>query len=463
MSGLLRPYRLMTELRNEYLMAGRPCVVIWGMGLVGDEVYRTLCYHDITVYAFASNEAVNEKKIKGRPVLGIDDIIMMGQPLIIIASFVVRPIYEQLARQGFTNVRAILDTIKYPIFFVEQEMKQKPPAMVSDRLLLELYGNIGDVLIKIGIVRAIVRHYGRERVWLLAETKDIGDLLSMLTPNVIVLERERFAYDLAYHFRMLNQLNGLCFGQTVVLADVRLYANRRLLNEHNFFVGETIYDDAVPDDEYLPEMTWRFISHRLGLAFDMFHSSISVLDSQIEKVHFDGELPKIFVVVNMGATKEIRHYPHHQFVPVVRFLISSGLDVVFIGQGEYDVAFYNDVICRLTPEEQGGVVSMIGLLSLPESMAVINRALFFVGTDSGMWHASYVMGRPSVVIYGGGEYGNFMHRDGNIYYAMADFCDCFGCRWFCMRRDSDGYAECIASVSPYEIIKGCKSVMEGVR
>lgn len=448
------------ELREMHRRWGAPPVVVWGTGKVGREAVRTLHCYGLAVAAFASNEAVSGRTIAGIPVVGLADVLAMGQPLVVIGSYVVRPILEQLRAAGLARVHALLDTIKYPPEFWEREAQLPLPTSFSDRVLVELYGNLGDVFLKLGIVRRILERFGEERVWLLAESEDICDALRLVTPQVLCLDEERFAQDASYHFACLRRLNGLRFGRAILLADARLCATRRLLNAHNFRAGATLVDRTLPDREYLPELAWRFFADRLQLDRIAGYSPQGVLDEALKRVELRRTLPARFVAVNMGATKDVRHYPPQQFVPVVRFLLASGWPVVFLGAGAYDRAFFAAIIEALDAEERRRVTSCIDALRVPQALAVLQRSSFFVGTDSGMWHGAYLCGTPSVVIFGGGEPGCFQHPDGRTYYAMCEERSCWGCRWFCTHRTAEGYAACIAGVRPDRIVDGCRTFLE---
>jgi hypothetical protein len=89
----------------------------------------------------------------------------------------------------------------------------------------------------------------------------------------------------------------------------------------------------------------------------------------------------------------------------------------------------------------------------------VQGAAFFVGAESGMWNASYVLGKPSAVLYGGGDYGGFMHDDRSIRYVMAGARDCFCCRWRCGRLGEGGVAPCIDEIATEQVVGAVRSIL----
>lgn len=435
-----------------------PChVIIWGTGEVSKEVAQTLLRFGIPVYAYGDNDKNRQRQIDGdMTVLDAASTAELPNPFVIIGSYVVKPIYEQLRAMGIIHIYAITDTIKYNIAEWEQDRRvlsslQAFNSTFRDNILVEIYGNIGDVIIRLGIVDELVKVHGEANICFLVEQEGVAEILRIVAKEVLVIDRYNFITNDCYRKDLLTRLNGCHFTQNIILCDIRLHATRRLLSRYNFNGGQLYYHNIVPDQEYLPAMDMEFIRKCMEWQISGSFSPKHRIDLFIAHIGERLDLPERYAAVNMGATKEVRHYSPAKCGQVLGYIRSLGFEVLMIGCGEYDETFYKSLPQAV--KEDPGVHNCIGKYSLLESLSAIQKADFFVGTDSGMWNASYILDKPSVVLYGGGEYGNFMHMDKNIYYAIAGKMECFGCRWFCTNRTNDGYAQCIDGISPEIIIE----------
>ena len=57
-------------------------------------------------------------------------------------------------------------------------------------------------------------------------------------------------------------------------------------------------------------------------------------------------------------------------------------------------------LLRALPDVPGGVLDLVGALSLPEAAALLRRAALFVGNDSGLMHLSAAAGAPTLGLFG---------------------------------------------------------------
>ena len=457
------------DYQHKYRKKENSKVIIWGTGEVAIDIYRTLEYIGISLYAFGDNNMQKHREgFLGYPVLDVETVIKLENPIVLIGSFVVRPIYEQLYSLGITDVYAIYNPIKYKLDewvndckWIREDFKISTSQRYEEKILIEVYGNIGDVIIKLGLLDAIINKIGVEKVYFLVETQDIASIMEILSPNVIVLEKNAFIKNAEYRILKLKEINRLNFSKSIVIGDIRLHANRRLLDEKIFRCEEVIYHNILPDKEYLPSLDVELVKNKLHMKDTVDFSPKRIIDDEIKKISLIEGIEKKYVVVHMGATKEERHYSPQKMSKVLRYLREKNYEIAMIGYGSYDEFFYNELDIDL--QQDIGIHNFIGKLSLKESFRVIQESEFFVGTDSGMWNASYVLDKPSVVLYGGGEFGNFMHNDSKIHYVITEKRECFGCRWFCTNQNEDGYARCIGDISPKMIIEKIDQVIGGLK
>jgi ADP-heptose:LPS heptosyltransferase len=54
-----------------------------------------------------------------------------------------------------------------------------------------------------------------------------------------------------------------------------------------------------------------------------------------------------------------------------------------------------------------GAVDLVGAVSLPEAVAVLQRAALFIGNDSGLMHLSAAAGAPTIGLFGPTDAGTY--------------------------------------------------------
>lgn len=432
-------------------------VVIWGTGLVAEEVYETLNAHNIKVNYFGDNScSMQGKHLHGCKILSSLEVVQLELPYVVIGSYVYRPISEKLFSLGIKHVYGLIDCMKYNAmdmqsdrhilnqYFVDYEHKQ------SNKILVEVYGNIGDAILRLGIVRAIIDVHGSEQIYILVESESIAESFRLVTRNVIVFEKKRYRIEEDYRLDKLIKLNEIYFEKSVVLCDIRLHATRRPLNSLNFNVRNVIYHIQLPTDEYLLDLDIEMIKKEFKRISEKNMLPVGCINDELESIAFQYGLPERYVSVNLGASINERHYPADRFVKVIDYLSDKGYEVALLGQGDYDEEYAEKLL--KTVRNNNKVWNFISKLSIVESLYVIRQSEFFVGTDSGMWNASYILNKSSVVLYGGGEYGCFKHKSEKIHYVMVEHKSCFGCRWYCKNKNEHGYSKCVGDIKPQMII-----------
>lgn len=441
--------------------------VVWGTGQVAREVTETLRLLNVPIFAYGDNDEKKQGTIFcGKSVLSAGDLQKVENPCLLIGSYVIRPVYEQLQSLGFRDIFVLLDTLKYPVEEVRRDRELLAPYFAGDlkklktgKVLVEVYGDIGDVLIKIGLLHKLETVLGKERMSILVEDSSVSDVLQTIFRDVMAMPRAAFVNDPAARMKFLQMLNRRYYSRSIILCDPRLHANRRLLHRYNFNVPETCFSKRLPDSEYLPELDREFLAEFFPEFSEGTCSPKHLLDDVIE-AYFPEDLPfekKSYVVVNLGANKEVRHYDPMKFLTVISFLQSREIPIVLVGKGEYDASWA--VKIREGSSTPGLVCDRVNRYGLLESIAAVRFARLFVGTDSGMWNAAYVVDTPSVVLYGFGEYGCFMHKDPRVCYVMAEDRSCMGCRWYCGHRSAAGYAMCLDAIAPERIIEKIREAL----
>lgn len=444
-------------------------VIVWGTGKVGRQVYKTLeALHIRMDYFVDSNSNQVGKECCQKPILAPLELGQIPIAYIIIASYAYYPIMLRLKALGFeSNVYAITDSMKYDIdeynsdTALLQQNRSTAVTTKSKRILLEVYGNIGDAILKIGITKAMIDCYGKSNIYVLVESDVIAKVYQLIADNIIIFNEHICIDDRAKRQKILADINQKNFQYSIILCDIRLLSTRRILDRYICNIADVRFDPQLPNQEYLLGLTEKLVKRVCIPVQEMNLSPVGCLDSELNSATFHSNqrisLPERYVAVHMGASIPERHYSPYKFSKVVNYLCNQGYQVILVGEGQYDEEYAEILLAE--SERQEKIYNYVSTLTITETFYLIRHAAFFVGTDSGMWNASYILNTPSVVLYGGGEYGCFRHSSSKIHYVETKDRSCFGCRWFCKHKDADGYSHCIGGLQPEQIIQKVNEVI----
>jgi ADP-heptose:LPS heptosyltransferase len=95
-----------------------------------------------------------------------------------------------------------------------------------------------------------------------------------------------------------------------------------------------------------------------------------------------------------------------------------------------------------------------GQTTLEELAQEIAQADLFLGVDTGPAHLALALGKPTVVVLGGGDYGRFLPYGKAC--VVTHQMDCFQCHWEC-RYDR---ALCLDDIPPPEIVKAVEEALK---
>lgn len=441
-------------------------VVIWGRGEYAEHIRMTLEAAGIEPSFFCDDDWSSlENTDTGKFILP-ENLSRLRQPFIVIGSDRFLPIRRRLAALGIDDCCALLECLKYEYdthLHEQQAMAEYFDGYekkISCRILVEIYGNIGDIIIKCGIVRQLITRYGLENVHIVCDRLwgDGGaDLLRLLSPNVISVNRSRFASEPSYRDALLRHLNGYFFKFSVIPSNVTYISRRRCFNALNLNVRQVMMHDRAHYHTYLPEFDAAFVKKTLHFDESVSFSPKGSFEEGLKLLAFPHKLPARYVSVCMGASNPIRCYDARKFAPVARYVLEKGYGLVMLGYGR-DEEQYCDSLASLVGARDG-IISYVSQLSVAESLYAVWKSSFFIGVESGMWNASYALDKHSVVLYGGGDYYGFKHPDPKIEYVIAPERDCFGCRWECSRLTEDSRASCLDAIPPEQIIAAIDRVL----
>ncbi len=149
-----------------------------------------------------------------------------------------------------------------------------------------------------------------------------------------------------------------------------------------------------------------------------------------------------YAAIAFQAVAESRRWGTENYISLIKEIVTDrGLKVVLIG-GAGDKAVGDEIMAATGP---GEVINLAGKTALREAAAILSRARFFVGNDSGPAHLAASVGIPIVVLSGAddpAETSPVSNRKKLVY--LSDL-DCISCvknvcplkddrRMQCMRR-----------------------------
>lgn len=438
-------------------------VVVFGTSEYSKSIFYMLEAFNINVSYFSDN---NDKKWNkyfcNRHIISPNEIKKINNPFVVIGTAFFEGIHAQMEDLGIKHIYAILDAAKYPVNDMLEERKElaqyfnEYESNISDKILVKTTDFIGDNVLRIGIFKALIEKFGKENVYFLVNNNGVDDLLKILTENIIVINRSEFISDKEYRLDLLKKINNMYFKNSISFYTKFAYVTMDLLNEYNVNIKTNYIDDNCSYSKYIVEESIEFLCKTYNLQKEVsFYPKNSMSDLLTDNGFVNEKLKQKYIVISMVASSPKRMYDSGKFSKVINHLLESNYNIVLLGKGENDEDYYEEVIKNIDMKSNNKIINLVSKLTLVESIQVIRNAEFFIGVDSGMSHIAYVLNKMAVVIYGCGDYGEFMHNDENIYYVINKL-NCSGCHWYCSNINHNGKIKCIDDIKPKQIIDGIK-------
>ncbi|MBI3599707.1 MAG: glycosyltransferase family 9 protein [Nitrospinae bacterium] len=351
------------------------------------------------------------------------------------------------------------------------------PALISKRktnpekILVVKDNSIGDFLLFSGILNFYIRHFGREQMYCLV-SKSVEEVAKLYTDNVVVMDEKKYFASFEYRYELLSELKGLGFetainsilnssesrdmlyilrapttclygGVVMKLRKPRRWKNiANIIPELSMFDDKDIYTHVFNHEKYFME---RILN--LKVSDDEVKPYIPLNNNTSEKIINKFSLQKgDYIVFSFGSRSTKKDYPAYKFMEVIKYLHRQlGMKAVLIGVDQYNSAALPDFVIDLRRKT-----------SLIEAFGIIRHARLFIGNETGITHASWIMGVPTVMIYGGGHFGGFlpMYDNGRTVYK---YMDCYCCNWGCKYDDIP--VRCIGEINTADIVKSAEELL----
>ena len=238
------------------------------------------------------------------------------------------------------------------------------------------------------------------------------------------------------------------------------YVSERTRSEFNYYLSqanEIIDTGPYPTHEVIRH--FRFISALGG----------KTVVPETPRIPWRDTLPSVdgwdsgggaYAALNTGSNEPGRRWPLTGYRAIARNLLERGLRVVFVGRP--DEQGDGSAIAGLAQEDR--VVNLMGKTSLAQLLDLMAHAALVVSNDTGPAHLSIALGRPTVVIVGGGHFGSFVPypedvtpRDARFVYQEME---CYHCFWRCHKRvDKYQLFPCIGAIEEDQVWAACEDLL----
>lgn len=156
-----------------------------------------------------------------------------------------------------------------------------------------------------------------------------------------------------------------------------------------------------------------------------------------------------------GMNNDLKVWPTARFAEcIARLEREHGRRCLILGHEsetrEVESAGRQAADCGASPVAWIGAGGQIGLAA-----ALIAKAEFYFGNDTGPMHFAQSLGVPAVAVYGGGNWPRFTPT-GTAVVCVSKW-PCFGCGWNCLFGD----APCVADVTVEQVWEGVEKAVRG--
>ncbi|MCK4292792.1 MAG: glycosyltransferase [Planctomycetes bacterium] len=223
-----------------------------------------------------------------------------------------------------------------------------------------------------------------------------------------------------------------------------------LRNMHNQF-----YTNLLPScGEHEPELK-RHKDFLIGLGIEVQDLRPMVWTTQENEEFADrlfrenGLNPSKTIVLFAGAQYGGRVYERYGEA-LSEFCKANQLEVIALGT-EQD----RDINQRNLDAAGVRTVNLSAGTSIRESAAVLKRCRLAIGAETALAHITCAVGRPNVILLGGGHFGRFMPYSPLTSVVCLPL-ECYGCNWGC-RYEAP---HCVKDVAPEVIAEALRQTLE---
>ena len=284
----------------------------------------------------------------------------------------------------------------------------------------------------------------------------LGDIICTF-PAALELKKRHpqavFIYNCAAGFACLPAMGGVT-DRVTSCPQIGLvgYWYRALLAGYYNFGSD---DDNPHADQ--KELCLTSYARRQGVTVRGEHPPLQINPADLARVK--SRLGKIsagpLILIHPGPTWPVKQWPDAAWAALVRELKARGFENIFqLGAGVKNYANLGAAEAGTVP----GAISLVGELSLAESLALISAADLLVGIDSGLLHAAVSFRVPAVGIWGATS-PKFLFAESESRAFVVSTVECQGCHHRVPRlhwgKNCPHNIRCMQAISTEEVLAAC--------
>jgi lipopolysaccharide heptosyltransferase II len=159
------------------------------------------------------------------------------------------------------------------------------------------------------------------------------------------------------------------------------------------------------------------------------------------------------VAVFPGSSINERKWGSERFHQTVKLLSDEGYGIVVVG-GKDDVRAGKEIVSGLS-----NALNLCGMLSLPETAAVLKESALLIAGDSGIMHVGYGLGIKIVALFGPGRERKWAPRFSRVAVINKNL-PCSPCTTFGYTPECSINAECMKKITVEEVVGKVRALMQ---
>ncbi|MHB8121799.1 MAG: glycosyltransferase family 9 protein [Desulfuromonadaceae bacterium] len=351
----------------------------------------------------------------------------------------------------------IIDRLVGSVITACLPVAQMRPFQSPGHVLLIRPGGIGDAVLLASLINAIKNKYPHICITILAEQRNaavfsfiagVDKVFRYDSPNELI-QTLLGKYDVVIDTEQWHHLSALVARLVRALIKIGFDTNER----RRMFTHAIEYDhDAYEADNFIS------LLKPLGIDCprDVEAPTLSVpLQAACRADELLKELcAEIFIVIFPGASIPEKRWGADNFRQVAKMLSIFGIKIVVVGgkedrrQGEVIVG--------------GGLgVNLVGLTSLPETAAVIQKSSLLLSGDSGVLHIAVGLGIPTVSLFGPGNAKKWAPR-GERHIVINKELPCSPCTVFGTTPPCPNNNRCMSDITVDEVVNAVTMLLTSV-
>lgn len=351
-------------------------------------------------------------------------------------------------------------------FIVDILLLSKPKVTGPATTLVIKDDAIGDFLVSTGVLKTLTAHFSKTSTVYLLVDKKVANLAEVFfkPENLITIDKELFESSLRYRlsfFRSLYKMNIQTFVASSTRSSYCDQVASRLTCETKWALdGKTkrqkqrsqIYSHLIETKEIkspLENLPVEALEKEILLCENVLAKKLSSTDyfPYLPKESLNPIADKNYFVLLPDAGDSRRVWNRDEFYAwALTQAKKRNLKCVVL-------SLHADPHPLLKNPEFD---NQTGKTSLRQSLSLLNSAKFVVAHETGLGHATWMMGTPLVMIMGGGYFKEFAPQAKNLKTVFTEM-PCFNCHWNCIYPVKDKFP-CVEKLQIADVEKAANEV-----